>query len=127
MRSLEVQAGACGHSAKITVHKIDEYHVRVEIESLCDEITAMNPDLARLRWKGKGHEVFRPMNDSAVYRSASTHIRHTACPIPSAILKAIEVEVGAAVPKDVTITFVSGEPKATDTPGGSKPSEAIDT
>jgi hypothetical protein len=127
MRSLEVQAGACGYTAKITIHQVDEHHVRVEIDSLCDQITAMNRDLECLQWKGKGHEVFRPMNDSAVYRSASTHIRHTACPIPSAILKAIEVEVGAAVPKDVTITFVSGEPKATDTPGGSTLSEAIDT
>ncbi|MBI4316389.1 MAG: hypothetical protein HY679_10665, partial [Chloroflexi bacterium] len=32
---------------------------------------------------------------------------HTACPIPAAILKAIEVEVGIALPKDVTITFSS--------------------
>ena len=112
MRSLEVQAGACGYTAKITIHQVDEHHVRVEIDSLCDQITAMNRDLECLQWKGKGHEVFRPMNDSAVYRSASTHIRHTACPIPSAILKAIEVEVGAALPKDVTITFVSGEPRA---------------
>ncbi|HSB88990.1 MAG TPA: hypothetical protein VLD63_03075 [Anaerolineales bacterium] len=105
MRSLEVQAGACGYTAKITIHKVDERHVRVEIESSCDQITAMSDDLACLQWKGKGHEVFRPMNESAVYRSASAHIRHTACPIPSAILKAIEVEVGAALPQDVTIHF----------------------
>jgi len=105
MRSLEVQAGACGYTAKITIHKVDERHVRVEIESGCDQITAMNTDLACLQWKGKGHEVFRPMNDSAVYRSASARIRHTACPIPSAILKAIEVEVGAALARDVKINF----------------------
>ena len=109
MRVLEVQAGACGYSAKITIHPVDDRHVRVEIESLCDQITAMTPDLACLQWKGKGHEVFRPMNDSAVYRSASENIRHTACPIPSAILKAIEVEVGAALPKEVTFTFVPGD------------------
>jgi len=110
MTSLDVEAGSCGFSAKISVYKVDDRHVRVEIESGCDQLTAMNHDLACLRWKGRGHEIFGPMSDSAVYRSASTHIHHTACPIPSAILKAIEVEVGAALPKDATITFVSGEP-----------------
>jgi hypothetical protein len=109
MTVLEVQAGACGCSAKIAIHRVDENHVGVVIESSCDQLTDMNADLACLQWKGKGHEVFRPMNDSAVYRSASLHIRHTACPVPSAILKAIEVEVGAALPKDVTVTFGSEE------------------
>ena len=109
MPSLEVNAGACGFTAKITIHQVDERHVRVEIDSACDQITAMNQDLACLQWKGKGHEVFRPMNESAVYRSASLRIRHTACPIPAAILKAIEVEVGAALPRDVTITFDVGD------------------
>lgn len=105
MARAEVNAGICGHSAVIEVTKLDETHVQVVIRSECDQITAMNPDLARLQWKGKGHEVFKRMTESAVYQSAARHIRHTACPIPAAILKAIEVEVGAALPKDVTITI----------------------
>jgi len=36
---------------------------------------------------------------------ASRDISHAACPVPSAILKAIEVEVGAALPQDVTMTI----------------------
>ena len=82
------------------------------ITSACDEITAMNPDLARVQWKGKGHEVFKRMTESVVYQSAARHIRHTACPIPAAILKAIEVEVGIALPKDVTITFTNSDAKS---------------
>lgn len=105
MARAEVFAGICGHSVVIEVTKVDEAHVQVVIHSECDQITAMNPDLACLQWKGKGHEVFRRMTESAVYQSAAKHIRHTACPIPSAILKAIEVEVGIALPQDVTITF----------------------
>src|SRR3990172_982188 len=110
----EVFAGVCGHSATIEVTRIDDQHVQVVIQSECDQITAMNPDLARLQWKGKGHEVFKRMADSAVYQSATKHIRHTACPIPSAILKAIEVETGVALPKDVTITFTT--PPSNDAP-----------
>jgi len=105
MTRVEVFAGVCGHSAIVEVSKVDEGHVQVVIHSACEQITDMNPDLTRLQWKGKGHEVFKRMTESVVYQSAAKHIRHTACPIPAAILKAIEVEVGIAVPKDVTITF----------------------
>jgi hypothetical protein len=51
------------------------------------------------------------MTESVVYQSAARHIRHTACPIPAAILKAIEVEVGIALPQDVTITFSNSNSK----------------
>lgn len=107
---VEVFAGVCGHSAVIEVDNVDEAHVRVAITSACDEITDMNPDLERVQWKGKGHEVFKRMTESVVYQSAAKHIRHTACPVPAAILKAIEVETGVALPKDVTITFTSRSP-----------------
>lgn len=105
----DVYAGVCGHSAVIEVTRVDDRHVQVVIHSECEQITAMNPDLVNLQWKGRGHEVFKRMTESAVYQSAAKHIRHTACPIPSAILKAIEIECGVALPKDVRITFSTEE------------------
>jgi hypothetical protein len=69
----------------------------------------MNPDLDNIQWKGKGHEVFNGFSESIVYRSAAKHIRHQGCPIPAAIIKTIEVEVGIALPEDVTIKFVHDE------------------
>lgn len=107
MTRVEVNAGDCGHSAVIDVTRLDDRHVRVVLSSECEQLTAMNPALAELQWKGKGHQVFGRMIESAVFRSASQEIRHTACPIPTAILKAIEAEVGLAVPHDVTIRFHS--------------------
>lgn len=107
MVRVDVSAGACGYTATIVVSQVDDKHVRVVIHSECEQITAMNADLAILQWKGKGHEVFRRVTDSAVYQSACRHIRHTDCPIPAAILKAIQVEVGIALPRDVTIKFVN--------------------
>lgn len=121
MTVLKVQAGACGCSAKVTATKADDRHIHIVIESDCEQVMAMNADLTNLQWKGKGHEVFGRLAESAVYRSASEHIRHTACPVPSAILKAIEVEVGAAVPADVTFVFVppaaASEPDAGSSAG----------
>jgi hypothetical protein len=116
MTRVEVFAGVCGHSAIIEVSKVDEAHVQVVIHSACEEITDMNPDLTRLQWKGKGHTIFKRMTESAVYQSADRHIRHTACPVPTAILKAIEVEVGIALAKDVTISFTSVSTKDPKTP-----------
>ncbi len=48
-----------------------------------------------------GPEVFSTMLDSEIYSLCSKHVKHISCPLPAAILKAIEVEDGLAVPKDV--------------------------
>ena len=102
MTQVTVDAGVCGFTAAIQVDKIDRHTVRVKIDSACEQITAMNPDMAELNWR---RGVFCKIAESRVYQSASQHIKHAACPIPSAILKAIEVEVGIALPKDVIIHF----------------------
>lgn len=107
MAQAQVHAGDCGFSATIDVTQLDRKHVRVVVHSECEQIASMNPDLICLQWKGRGHQVFKRVAESAVYQSASKHIRHTGCPIPAAILKTIEVEVGIALPEDVTITFVN--------------------
>ncbi len=103
MAKAEVYAGDCGHSAMVEVRQVSKDTVQVKIHSACEMLTAMNDDLAAVKWRGKGHQVFRPIPESAVYRSAGCHIRHPGCPIPAAIIKAIEVEVGVALARDVTI------------------------
>ncbi|MFQ5944142.1 MAG: hypothetical protein ACE5JF_11365 [Anaerolineales bacterium] len=110
MTRAEVNAGDCGHTAVIEVSQLDSDHVRVVVHSECEQLSAMNSDLANLRWQGKGNQVFRRMTESSIYESAAKHIRHTACPIPAAILKAIEVEVGLALPGKVLLemTFSDG-------------------
>ncbi|MFQ5615783.1 MAG: hypothetical protein ACE5GO_04890 [Anaerolineales bacterium] len=106
MAQAEIYAGVCGYSATIKAIRLDSKHVQVVIYSECEQITAMNPDLACLQWKGRGHQVFKRMTESDIYQSAARNIRHIGCPIPSVILKVIEVEVGIALPEEVTIKFV---------------------
>jgi len=43
--------------------------------------------------------------NNPVYRSAAMHLKHVACPVPMGILKALEVEMGLCVPKEVSIKF----------------------
>jgi hypothetical protein len=50
-------------------------------------------------------DVFKKILDNPVYRQGSICLRHVSCPVPSGILKALEVEAGLALPKDVKIVF----------------------
>lgn len=102
MSRCTVHAGACGYVVQVTVEKLDRNSVRVSLQSECEQITALQPDVAELNWR---RGVFCRIASSQVYQAAALHLNHAACPVPSAILKAIEVEVGIALPKDVTIHF----------------------
>jgi hypothetical protein len=103
MARAEVHSGICGYEVGVEVKSLDRKHVQVVLETDCEMCLAMNPELANLQVRGKGHQVLRSMTDSAVYQSASRHIRHPGCVVPAAIIKAIEVEIGVALPDDVTI------------------------
>lgn len=109
MTRVTLNAGACGEQVAITVTRLDKYSVQVLIDTACPKVAAMAPDLAQLPCLGREHTVFLPHDRSAIYQAAANHHLHTACPVPAAILKAIEVELGMAVPRDVTITFEAGD------------------
>ena len=50
-------------------------------------------------------ELFRKPHETAVYAALSPHLPHTACPLYSGFLKAIEASAGLALRKDVTMTW----------------------
>ena len=47
--------------------------------------------------------------NNPVYLAAGRHLKHAACPVPAAVLKALEVEAGLNVKKDATIVFAKDE------------------
>jgi L-fucose isomerase-like protein len=46
-------------------------------------------------------ECFSKLGDSTVYELAKKYCKHAACPVPSAIVKGIEVACSLALPRDV--------------------------
>jgi hypothetical protein len=50
-------------------------------------------------------ELFAPVNRNPVFVSAQRAGCHPSCPIPVAILKAVEVAMGMALPRDAVIKF----------------------
>jgi hypothetical protein len=99
MASAEIESGICGFCT--TVRTTTEGRtVRIEFETECghvkqlaERLTEVDP-YKEISYRGEG-----PLT----LKLAAEHLVHPACPVPSWIIKAIEVEAGLALPKDASI------------------------
>lgn len=100
MATARIDAGICGFTTSVRTHGEGRV-MRIEIESDCAHIAKLAQALtevdpfAEISFRGDG---------PVTLKLARQHCAHAACPVPAGILKAIEVEAGLALPKDVTIT-----------------------
>lgn len=102
MAKVEVNPGACGLKTTLVITSIDKRKLKVEIESQCPHIKTMEAELAEL---DAMKECFAKYSQSTVYQVAEKHIKHLACPVPTAIIKGMEVKAGFAVAKDVNLNI----------------------
>jgi hypothetical protein len=98
-----VNPGVCGMVCNIEVSKVDRQQLNLKIETKCDMICELNKELDVLGLR----DTLKPPGESIVYDYASKYRLHAACPVPAAIIKAIEVEAGMALPRPVSIEFES--------------------
>ena len=103
MTRVTVNPGVCGMVCNIEVSKVDGQQVNLKIETKCDMICELNKELNILGLR----DALKPPGESIVYDCASKCRMHAACPVPAAIIKAIEVEAGMALPRPVSIEFES--------------------
>jgi hypothetical protein len=96
-----VDAGICGFSTTVQATKTGKRRVSVVVGSDCEAVSEMNGQLQDMDWL----EALGPPTNSAVWDCACQHLQHPCCPVPIGILKAIEVELDLALPKDVMIYF----------------------
>jgi hypothetical protein len=98
---VKVMSGICGMLTEVRATSDDqtgtvklEFNTRCEgIQKLAGELTEVNP-FEEISFRGEGPKTLR---------LAARHCQHAACPVPSGIIKAIEVASGLALPKDATI------------------------
>jgi Family of unknown function (DUF6951) len=102
MTKVIVNSGACGFTVTITAEKGKDKKVLIILDTACEMVKKLQADIASV----DRMVTLTGFADNPVYRSAAKHLKHVACPVPSAILKAIETEAGMNVPKDVRIEFV---------------------
>jgi hypothetical protein len=97
-----VDPGICGLPCAISARKSDNKTVIVAItESECKQIQRLSNHLTEISLR----ELFLPMTRNPVYIAAEKSGCHPSCAVPVAILKAVEVAWGVALPKNVQIIF----------------------
>jgi hypothetical protein len=106
--SVHVQPGACGFTCTIQAKQSGRRAVAVTVSgSQCKQIQKLSGRVTALALK----DLFTPLTRNPVYASAEQCGCHASCAVPAAILKAAEVALEMAVPRDVQfhITCVKGE------------------
>jgi hypothetical protein len=102
MTTVVVNSGACGFTVTVTAEKGKERTISLSLDTACEMVQEMLGDIATV----DRMVALIGFRDNPVYQSAAKHLKHVACPVPSAILKAIETEAGMNVPKDARIEFI---------------------
>ena len=96
MTRVIVNPGVCGFTTTIEVDKVSKRRVKVVITSDCEMVIELG-------------ESFTEVDAGQALKQgqALSEYVHATCPVPIAVLKAIEAEAGLTVPCDVTILFDS--------------------
>ena len=97
-----VNSGACGFTVTVRAEKGKDKKVQISLDTACEMVQKMLADIATVDQR----VTLVGFRDNPIYLSAAKHLKHVACPVPSAILKAIETEAGLNVPKDARIEFI---------------------
>ena len=101
MTKVVVDPGICGLQTTVEVDKVSKRKVKVIIASDCEIVTQLGNSLTEVdQW-----EAIKQYGDCQVLKAASKCHMHVTCPVPVAVLKAIEVEAGLALPRDVLVQF----------------------
>lgn len=99
---VNVNPGVCGFECVINAWQTEARMVEIEIrESKCRHIQQMAEHLKELTMD----ELFSPVPRNPAFICATEASCHTSCPVPAAVLKAAEVAMEMALPKDVHVHF----------------------
>jgi hypothetical protein len=99
---VHVMPGICGFVGVVKASKLKDKKIRFQIsDSECEQIKRLSINLPEMDWKG----LFVPLTRNPVYINAEKAGCHPSCVIPAAMLKAAEVAMEMAVPKDVCFRF----------------------
>lgn len=109
--SVFVQAGVCGHKATVTAERVDGYNVWVQVESDCPHVQNIAPE--PLQVDALGQMDLRTGLPSLL-ETAYSHCAHAACAVPSALIKAVEVAAGLALPENVSMKISKNNSETTE-------------
>jgi len=109
MINVNIDAGICGFSTRVLAEKTSGYKATFSLDSQCPNWQKVNELFAGSE-VDMMTELFKDKDtgtvNSRIISTALNRIPHVSCPVISGILKALEVSVGLALPKDASIRFV---------------------
>jgi hypothetical protein len=95
----EIFSGICGFSTQVET-KMDGDVCSVSIQSECSAIQKMAGELTQVN---PFQEISFRRSMPLTHQMGHQFCTHAACPVPVGIIKAVEIEAGLALPKDVSI------------------------
>ena len=103
-----VDPGICGFSCQVEARRQDKQHAAIEITgSQCELIQKLAENLKEISVE----DIFTPHTRNPVFKAVEQAGCHLTCPVPVALLKAAEVVLELALPKEACISFVQHEEK----------------
>lgn len=100
MAKAEIFAGVCGFSTQVSASLNEEGMVDLAIQSDCDAIRRLAEHLPQVN---PYKEISARRAVPATLQAGLQYCTHAACPVPSGIIKAVEVAADLALPADATI------------------------
>ena len=101
MTTVEIDGGICGFTSTAHVARTSSSTVHVALESDCPMVMACADSLSELQVR----DALNPHREAWLHNLMFKHIRHCGCVVPTGVAKAIEVEMGTALPADAHIKF----------------------
>lgn len=103
--NVRVDPGICGFLCDIKA-EAEKRTVHFHIQSDCQQIKKMAECLGPVGLR----DLFVPLSKNTIFLSAEASRCHLACPIPWALVKAAEVVLGLALPKEAALRFLNTNP-----------------
>jgi hypothetical protein len=97
---VRVDPGICGFHCEIRATSPNKRVARLSIvDSNCKNIQRLNAEIGEVAMM----DLFLPFCRNPVLIAAEKSGCHAACPVPTALIKAVEAAMGLALPKSVVI------------------------
>jgi hypothetical protein len=100
LATAKINSGVCGYHTTVKAQADRNYIVALQIESQCEAIQKLAENLTEVNAL---NEISFQGNPPETLQKGAEFCTHAACPVPSGILKAVEVAAGLALPANVSI------------------------
>ena len=101
MARVFINPGICGFPTTVEIKKIGKREFSVILTTECEKLGQLATQVETLDLV----DAFKQAKDSRLYSAVADCQIHPACPAPAGIIKALEVEAGIALARDVIIHF----------------------